>query len=259
MPEIPDIEVFCRNLKKLLAGKQVTKVKVVNGKKLKDSHAELSKALEGQKVLDVYRSGKELRMQFSKKVLLGIHLMLTGDLHLLEGKNERKSTIVEIHFKDGSFLALTDRMKNAAIKLSPVDKDGIDALDKGFNFKTLKEILSNRKTAIKNILVDQDLIRGIGNSYSDEVLWQTKISPFSKANAIPDEKIKELVTTIKKVLKEATEKIYKNYPDKINSEVKDHLQIHTKKQTESPTGAPILIAERGMLKTYYTKEQILYE
>lgn len=259
MPEIPDIEVFSRNLKKLLTGKRVTKANVVNGKKLKDKPAELSKALEGQKLLDVYRSGKELRLQFSKGTILGIHLMLTGDLFLLAGKNERKSTIVELHFKDGTLLALTDRMKNAHVKLSPVDKDGIDALDKGFNFKKLKEILANRKTAIKNILVDQDLIRGIGNSYSDEVLWQTRISPFSKAAAIPDEKIKELVTTIKKVLKEATEKIYKAHPGKINSEVKEYLQIHTKKQTESPTGSPILIAERGMLKTYYTKEQVLYE
>ena len=75
MPEIPDIEVFSRNLKKLLTGKQVAKVKVVNGQKLKDTAKELSQALEGQKILDVFRSGKELRIQFSKNVLLGIHLM----------------------------------------------------------------------------------------------------------------------------------------------------------------------------------------
>ena len=256
MPEIPDIEVFSKNLKKFLAGKQVTKVAVVNGKKLKDSPKELSQALEGQKLLDVYRSGKELRMQFSKNVLLGIHLMLTGDLHLFEGANERKSTIVELHFKDGTCLALTDRMKNAAIKLNPVDKAGIDALD--LNYKTLKEIL-NRKAAIKNVLLDQDLIRGIGNSYSDEILWETRISPFSKANAIPDEKIKELAVAIKKVLKGAIKKISMHYPDKINGEVKEFLQIHTKKKTESPTGSPILTAERGMLLTYYTEEQVMYE
>ena len=256
MPEIPDIEVFSRNLKKLLAGKQVAKVKVVKGKKLKDTAKELSQAIEGQKILDVFRSGKELRIQFSNKVLLGIHLMLTGDLHYLEEKNERKSTIIEFQFKDGNGLALTDRMGNANVKLDPVDKEGIDALD--LDYKTLKEIL-NRKAAVKNILLDQDIIRGIGNSYSDEILWQTRISPFSKSNAIPDEKIKELVTTIKKVLKEATEKIYKNHPGKINSEVKEYLQIHTKKKTESPTGKPILTAERGMLLTYYTEEQVMYE
>lgn len=259
MPEIPDIEVFCRNLKGLLTAKQITAVNVVNGKKLKDSHAELTQALQGQTVLDVYRSGKELRLQFSKDIVLGIHLMLTGDLFHIDGANSRKSTIVELHFDGGSLLALTDRMKNASVKLSPVDKDGIDALGKAFNFKKLKEIVAGRKTAIKNILVDQDLIRGIGNSYSDEILWHTRISPFSKAAAIPDEKIKELVTTTKKVLKEATEKIYKNHPGKINGEVKDYLLIHTKKRSESPTGRPILIAERGMLLTYYTDEQVLYE
>jgi formamidopyrimidine-DNA glycosylase len=256
MPEIPDIEVFSRNLKKLLAGKQVTKVKVVNGKKLKDTAKELSQALEGQKIRNVFRSGKELRIQFSKNGLLGIHLMLTGDLHFFEESNERKSTIVELQFKDGTGLALTDRMKNASVKLNPVDKAGIDALD--LNYKTLKEIL-NRKAAVKNILLDQDIIRGIGNSYSDEILWRTRISPFSKANAIPDEKIKELATTIKKVLKGATEKIYKNHPGKISSEVKEYLQIHTKKKTQSPTGKPILTAERGMLLTYYTDEQVMYE
>jgi len=137
MPEIPDIEVFSRNLKKLLAGKQVTKVKVVNGKKLKDTAKELSKALEGQKILDVFRSGKELRIKFSKNILLGVHLMLTGDLYFLEEPNERKSTIIELQFKDGTYFSLTDRMKNATVKLNPVDKGGIDALD--LDYKTLKK------------------------------------------------------------------------------------------------------------------------
>ena len=137
MPEIPDIEVFSRNLKKLLTGKQVAKVKVVNGQKLKDTAKELSQALEGQKVLDVFRSGKELRIQFSKNVLLGIHLMLTGDLHFLEEPNERKSTIIELQFKDDTYLSLTDRMKNANVKLNPVDKEGIDALD--LDYKRLRQ------------------------------------------------------------------------------------------------------------------------
>ena len=257
MPEIPDVEVFARNLKKLLAGKQVTKVKVINGKKLKDPAKELSQALEGQKIVDIFRSGKELRIQFSKDILLGIHLMLTGDLHFFEDGNERKSTIVELHFKDGTGLALTDRMKNANVKLNPVDKSGIDALE--LNYKKLKEILNRKAAVIKNVLLDQDLIRGIGNGYSDEILWETRISPFSKANAIPDEKVKELAAAIKKVLKNAIKKISKHYPDKINGEVKEFLQIHTKKKTKSPTGKPIITAERGMLLTYYTKEQVLYE
>ena len=258
MPELPDIEVFSRNLKRMYAGKQLAKIKVVNGKKLKDTPKALSKNLEGKKLMDVYRSGKEMRFRFSGDVILGLHLMLTGDLFPFDKKNERKSTIVEFHFKDGSGLALTDRMKNARIELNPEDKEGIDALDRKLNYKRLKEILQ-RKTNVKNVLLDQNSIRGIGNGYSDEILWQSKISPFSVAAAIPDEQVKVLAKNIKQVLKAAITKISKKYPDLVQGEIRDFMRIHTKKQTDSPTGAPIKTADRGMLNTFYTDEQVLYK
>ena len=258
MPEIPDIENFCMNLKSLYAGKKLTKLKVVNGNKLKDKPTNFTKKLHGQTIKNIFRSGKELRFEFSNGVILGMHLMLTGDIISFEKKNERKSTIVEFYFEDGSGLALTDRMKNANVKLDPEDKDGIDALDKGLNYKFLKELL-NRKANIKNILLDQNKIRGIGNSYSDEILWASKISPFSIGEAIPDEKIKELAKNIKLVLKTAIKKIGKTHPGLIHGEIKDYMNIHTKKKTNSPTGFPIKTVERGMLKTYYTDEQINYE
>ena len=257
MPELPDIEVFSRNLKKMYSGQKLSKIRVVNNKNIPDTQKDLSKALEGQRLTDVYRSGKEMRFLFSNGAILGLHLMLTGDLIPFEGKNERKSTKVELTFEDGRQLALTDRFKNAFVRLNPVDKEGIDALDPKLNFKFLKKAL-DRKAAIKNILLDQHVIRGIGNAYSDEILWQARISPFSKANAIPDEKVKELAKTIKKVLKAATTKIDKNYPGLIHGEVRDFLDIHTKKKDRSPTGAKIRIAARGMLKTYYTDEQVEY-
>ena len=258
MPELPDIEVFSRNLKKIYGGKKLERIKVVNNKNIKDSPKELSKMLEGKTLKDVYRSGKELRFLFSNGTVLGLHLMLTGDLIPFEEKNERKSTKVEFYFQGGNNLVLADRFKNAFVKLNPVDKEGLDALDPKLNYSYLKKALA-RKAAIKNVLLDQKLIRGIGNGYSDEILWQTRISPFSKANAIPDDKIRELAKTIKKVLKNATNKIFKNHPGLIHGEIRDFLDIHTKKKDKSPTGAKIRIADRGMLKTYYTDEQVMYE
>src|SRR5450432_1674956 len=256
MPELPDVEIFSKNLNKIFADKKLLKVKVVNGKKLPDTAAKLSKNLDGKKLRRIYRSGKEMRFEFEGGPLLGLHLMLTGDIFLFEEKNDHHSTIAELYFEGGHNLALTDRMRNANIKLDPVDKEGMDAL--ALDFKYLKNIF-NRKTMIKNILLDQNLIRGIGNGYSDEILWETRISPFSIASAIPNDKIKELEKTIKKVMKDATAKIFKNYPDLIQEEVKEFLQIHTKKKDKSPTGAPIKMADRGMLKTYYTDEQVLYK
>ncbi len=258
MPELPDVEVFARNLHKLFAGKQLQQVKIVNGRKLKDKPAALVKALKGKTLKRIYRAGKEMRFEFAGGPLLGLHLMLTGDIFVFDKNNDRKSTIVELHFKGGTGLALTDRMRNAFIKLDPVDKEGVDAISPQLNFKYLKTALK-RKTAIKKLLIDQHVIRGIGNSYSDEILWQARINPYSVAAAIPDEKLKELAVIIKKVLKKEITQIYKHYPGKVNVEVKDFLQIHTKEKTKSPTGAAIIIDQKGMMKTYYTKEQVLYK
>lgn len=258
MPELPDIEVFSRNLNAVFAGKKLLKIKITGGKNISDTTASFNSRLKNKTLKQIYRSGKEMRFQFSDGTLLGLHLMLTGDIFIFNKKNDRRSTLAELYFEDEVGLALTDRMKNAFIKLGPVDKKGPDALAAGLNFKYLKEAMQRKKN-IKKLLTDQDIIRGIGNSYSDEILWRAGISPYSVANAIPDEKIKELLTHIKKVLKDEIKNIYKNYPGKVNGEVKDYMLIHTKKKTASPTGAPIIIDSNGMMKTYYTREQKLYK
>ena len=199
MPELPEIEVFTNNLNKLIAGKKILKIKVVNGKKLKDSPKELSKRLDGKELKRIYRAGKEMRFEFKDGTLLGMHLMLTGDIFPFEKNNMHQSTIVEMYFEGGQNIALNDRMKNAHVKLDPVDKNGIDALAKELTFKYLKEAFKTKKK-VKNLLLDQDVIRGIGNGYSDEILWAAKISPYSIAQAIPDKKIKDLLPIIKRVL-----------------------------------------------------------
>ena len=257
MPELPDVEVFARNLHKMFAGKKLLYVKIKGGKNITDSQRKFSGRLKNKVLERIYRSGKEMRFKFEDGTLVGLHLMLTGDIFVPASKEEKKSTLAELGFNDGSVLVLTDRMKNAFIKLDPIDKEGPDAISAALNFKYLKKALQ-RKTNVKNVLTDQHIIRGIGNSYSDEILWRARISPFSVANAIPDEKIKELVTMIKKVLKDEIKNIYKNFRGKINGEVKDFLQIHTKNFDKSPTGASIKIVKKGMMKTYFTMEQKLY-
>ncbi|MEJ7610862.1 MAG: DNA-formamidopyrimidine glycosylase family protein [Ferruginibacter sp.] len=258
MPELPDVEIFTKNLDALFAGKKLVKVKILGGKNIAGSSAVFNKRFKGKTLSRIYRSGKEMRFEFSGGTLLGLHLMLTGDIFVFDKKNEHRSTLAELHFENGTGLALTDRMKNAFIRPDPVDKAGIDAISPALNFRYLKTALQ-RKAKIKNILTDQNVIRGIGNSYSDEILWQARISPYSVANAIPDNKIKDLAVIIKKVLKTEIKNIDKYYKGKINGEVKDFLQIHTKTKTKSPTGATIIIDKKGMMKTYYTKEQKVYK
>ncbi|RYG54114.1 MAG: hypothetical protein EOO01_02450 [Chitinophagaceae bacterium] len=135
MPELPDVEVFTASLNKILTGKKLLRLKVVNGQKLEDSQAVLSKALKGRTLKRVYRSGKEMRFEFSGNALLGLHLMLTGDVFIFQGKNPNKFTILEMYFSGNTGLALTDRMRNAFVKLNPVDKKGVDAISKAMQLR----------------------------------------------------------------------------------------------------------------------------
>lgn len=255
MPELPDLQVFAKNLTKLYAGKQLQEIKVVNAKSLKDDASALNANLKGSVLTQVYRTGKELRFHFSNEIILGMHLMLHGKLFAFNGKNENKNTIVELYF-EGKGLALTDYQGLANIKLNPEEKDGVDALSEELNYEYLKKALQS-KSKIKSRITNQDIIRGIGNAYADEILWEAKIAPQSVSNKIPDDKIKALAKAIKNVLLQAEKEILKKHPDIIAGEVRDFLKIHNSKREKSPAGAVIKVDKKGGT-TYYTDEQELF-
>ncbi|SFP06396.1 formamidopyrimidine-DNA glycosylase [Chitinophaga sp. YR627] len=259
MPELPDLQVFSHNLDKALSGKKLKAVKLENTKKAKDTPAAFKKALEGETLERVYREGKELRFQFKNDAVLGMHLMLHGKLYYFEEENTNKHTIIELLFEGGKGLALTDFQKAAVPSLNPEVAGAPDALSKEFTVEFLKEQLAKKKTAVKKILLDQHIVRGIGNAYADEIFWEAGISPFSIASKIPAPKVKALHTAIHEVLKEAEKQIRKEHPDIIAGEIRDFMKIHQPKKTHSPTGAVIEQQELNGRKTYYTNEQELFE
>src|SRR3954452_25500760 len=104
MPELPDLQVFSRNLNKKFDGKKVKEVIVHVDKRLKTSAKDLKKALEKSKLKEVNRVGKELHFTFDNGRVLGMHLMLKGNLYAYEEKNESKHSIFELKFEDGSGL-----------------------------------------------------------------------------------------------------------------------------------------------------------
>jgi formamidopyrimidine-DNA glycosylase len=259
MPELPDLQVFSRNLTKALSGKKVKTISVPVSKKLNVSLKELRDTLEGQALTKVVREGKELHFEFKNGTVLGLHLMLRGQLYLFEKKNDHKYTIIELIFDDDTGLAMTDFQGQATPTLNPPSRDTLDALSEDVNFSFLKGKLQKSKAAVKNVLLDQHTIRGIGNAYADEILWDAGISPFSASSKIPDTQIRALAKSIKRVLKNAEKSIVKTHPDIISGEIRDFLMIHNSKKTHSPTGGKIEIKKTGARKTYYTEEQELFQ
>ncbi|KQR70200.1 DNA-formamidopyrimidine glycosylase family protein [Pedobacter sp. Leaf176] len=256
MAELPDLTVFAQILTRRFKGKTLKEIDVKVDKKLKVSVAELKEALEGQKLNKVSREGKTLQFHFGEHVL-GVHLMLRGQLELLEkDASLPKFTVFAFHFSGGEGFAVRDILKQATPTLDPEKAKAPDALD--ITEAEFMALLSGRKKKIKEVLMDQKALRGIGNSYADELLWDAKISPFSVASAVPDFKVKELYSSLKSVLNEAINFIAKENGDELKGELRDAMKIHGARIKKSPSGAEILSEKIGGRIAYYTHEQKLY-
>jgi formamidopyrimidine-DNA glycosylase len=259
MPELPDLQAFSHNLSKKLSGKTIEKIRAINKKKFKTPEKDLQQAFKGARLSTVAREGKELHFFFDNGNVLGLHLMLKGQLHFFMETNDKRFTILELVFTDGTGLAMTDFQGQANPILNPAPREAPDALSPKAGYKFLKGKLNKSKAAIKKLLIDQQVIRGIGNAYIDEILWHARISPFSISNKIPDTVIKTLAKSIKTVLGRAEKLILKTDPDIISGEIRDFMSIHNAKKTHSPTGAKIRVEKSGARKTYYTNEQKMYQ
>lgn len=258
MPELPDLEVFAANLEKRFKNKTLENLEVIVSKKLNVPEKELKNALEGRRLQSVLREGKTLQLHFGGGNVLGLHLMLHGEIQLIEKDDEVKFRIVQFDFKGDNSVALTDFQKQATPTLNPETVAVPDALSKEFDIMYLKKVLAKKSTTIKQVLMDQKIVRGIGNTYADEILWHARISPFSVSKAIPEKNVKILHRAIDEVLRKEIMNLTKAIPDRFNAEIYDFLVIHHPKLEKSPTGHEIKI-DKGSRKTYFTDEQILYK
>jgi formamidopyrimidine-DNA glycosylase len=181
--------------------------------------------------------------------------MLRGELVAL-GEKPPKFPVLVFHFKGGKGFAVTDMQKQATPTLNPPVNEVPDALE--LDYPVLKKLLEGKKTKIKTLLMDQKKVRGIGNSYGDEILYHAGISPFSIAGKIPDEYVKKLHKSIHSVLETAIKKIEKENGDELTGELRDFMQVHSAKLKQTPKGEEILSEKIGGRTSYYTKSQELF-
>ena len=268
MPELPDLAVISKNLNERFAKKRLTAFNVFKDKKLNATVSEYKNDIENQLLESVERNGKELLLTFSNKKQLGIHLMLKGEIHLLSEPNIKHKVFELIFgispqenlFGNNDGFSVTDTMAQAKPILNPPTSSIPDALDDSFNYGYLKSILdSSKKISIKKTLKNQDIVRGIGNAYIDEILWEAKVSPLSDSSKVPDELIAKIVEVTKETLNSAINEILTINPNLISGEIRSFLKVHNPTRTESPSGFPIKTIEIDGKKTYYTEEQLLFE
>lgn len=246
MPELVDLEVARRNMLKKVRNRKVISVKVNSTSILKNCKPDfLTVHLTNRELRDVERVGKMLLFDFGNLSLI-VHLMLYGDYIWSSELNEKRS-IFDMCFDVGDCISITDSMNWVKIELdlpsqnivSPLKKSdcGIDPLSDEFTYEKLNEILKKKsRSMVKAVLMDQKVISGIGNAYSDEILWDCKIHPCEKClKIIEDGRSHDLFDSMRGVLDNALKKVMElSSGVSISEQKRDFMKVYRKERFPCP-------------------------
>ena len=218
MPELPEVETTTRGLRSTILGLKIKDVWTdlrTKDKRKSGSVADpkffpvFKKEVLNKKILSVERRAKNILINISGGKTILVHLKMTG--YLFYGKNPKiKYAHVVFTLSNGRFLVLSDMRKFGKVTLldtevahdsKHLNNIGPEPLEKSFTLEKLKERLNKKPNGkIKTILMDQSVIAGIGNIYSDEILWRAGIHPERIVSKIKEPEMQLMFRAIKETL-----------------------------------------------------------
>ncbi len=225
MPELPDVEVFKQYLDSTSLHKLIKEVHVLDDRILENiSTEQLQNRLRGLSFDETERIGKYLFIKTTgrdKAPRLALHFGMTGSLeYYKENKKQPEYAKVLFHFDTSYYLAYICMRMLGKVGLTDSTRDyisdvglGPDALQIGY--EALSNLLSKGRGTVKSALMNQKMIAGLGNIYTDEILYQAGVHPETKKQDLTDSIIKKLYSSMDYVLQKAIEK--NADPDKLPS------------------------------------------
>lgn len=211
MPELPEVETVKETLKKRILNQKINNVKILYPQMIEYPDSEqFKKEIINQTIIDIKRRGKWLLFELNDYFLLS-HLRMEGKYNIKTNEKITKHEHVIFYF-DSFNLRYQDTRKFGKMYLykkeetftkKPLNQLGLEPWDENLNEKYLKEKYLKIKKPIKEVLLDQSIITGIGNIYADEILFLSKINPFSKPNELNEKKLREIIKNTRIVLEQA--------------------------------------------------------
>lgn len=217
MPELPEVETIRRDLDKDVVGRRIKSVEV-KGKRSVRRHktsAEFKSRLEGRKVSAVRRAGKYLLVDLDGEDVLVVHLGMSGQLLRVKSLKEpmERHTHVVITFTQGGqlrfvdprtfgelFVTTTDELGSAVPELAHL---GFDPLEEVMSWARFGLMLAERRSGLKALLMDQKFVAGIGNVYSDEILFAAGLRYDRPSDSLSAQEIRRLYRAMIETLTEA--------------------------------------------------------
>jgi formamidopyrimidine-DNA glycosylase len=210
MPELPEVETIARDLSKTIAGKRLLSAQVFREDYLRGQSVEVFvKSIEKHVVEVILRRGKYLLWIFDDCAMLA-HLGMTGKfIKIAESEPLPKHTIAKFDFTEAAIIfhdiRRFGRLKvyNKGETIAELVNLGPEPFSPNFNASQLLKRFASLNRAIKEILLDQSIVAGIGNIYASEILFIAKIHPLKAGKVLSLSELQKIVTATRKILSRA--------------------------------------------------------
>jgi formamidopyrimidine-DNA glycosylase len=219
MPELPEVEAVVRTLRPFVRGRKITRVRVLhpiavrpsNGKGADRAASRIERELTGRRIEDVTRLGKWLAMPLERGGAVTMHFRLDGQLVWFDSQKTQGHIDVAISFREGT-LGFVDRRHFGRVeffddiaKVRSLAKLGVDPLKPEFTRERFAVLAAKSSMPLKQFLLDQSKVAGIGNIYSNEAMWLARLKPMRRANSLSPAEAARLHKSIGTVLRRALE------------------------------------------------------
>ncbi len=213
MPELPEVETVARALSKRLIGKTIAKVDVLREKNVDTPPSLFRSILPGKRFESISRRGKYLLFHLSGGWVILSHLRMEGKYFFRPDESQiQRHDLIVFHLEGGEVLCYNDSRRFGRMGLykenelphTSLSKLGKEPFEEGAEEFFLS--LKGKKKPIKEVLLDQTIVAGVGNIYADESLFRSRINPFLPAGSLSREEASSLLSSIQAVLTEAIRK-----------------------------------------------------
>lgn len=271
MPELPEVEVIRRDLERDAVGRRIKDV-VVKLPRIIRRHRnrkDFADGLVGAKITRVDRRGKYLLVHLDNGNVLVMHLGMSGRIARATGRRAvEKHTHAILRLQSGGELRFIDMRQFGELFVAPGDglegvKElqhiAIDPLADSFTWQLFSDIVTSRKMKLKTLLMDQKFISGIGNIYSDEILWAAGLRHDRGSDSLTSQEVRRLYRAMQEVLQEGIrhggvtleDQTYRNLYGK-TGEFQQHLKVYAQEGKPCRRCRTPIIRERwGNRSTFY--------
>ena len=228
MPELPEVETVCRALSKVIKNSTIKKIEFYRKDLRWQVKDNLEVSLKNNIFINPYRRGKYILIPTNTDKIFLIHLGMSGQIRIkkkdIVQKHDHMRMIVEnnnkhfvVTYNDSRRFGYIDLFKKKELREHfLLYKIGVEPLGRELTTEYLQNNFKKRVINIKNALIDQKIIAGIGNIYASEILYKAKINPLRKVNSLSQNDLNSIITFTKIILKKSI--------DVWGTTIRDHMQ-----------------------------------